>query len=367
MFVSGGCETLQAQQGGPVPAGAVRSSWLWSTTAEQGWDSNVRYITQDDPDYISRINTALAVVRQGARGSLGLTASGSGILYADLNELNTFTYEFVADGRRRLTPRTSGQAGAFYRTRLSTDVIGTLQLPILGLAFQKSGGGTVSAEHLFSTSTTGRAELGYTYVTFDTPVLVPGGALTARLQSTHRYSRRASYIFGLDVQEGRANGLPLSSQAAVAGWQPRLGSVNLRLIGGVTRFSSGGPAKFLPTGTAEVRDSIGPGTLSAGYTRSVSQAFGIGQLLTTGAATVAYDFQAKRGNFVTLGASMADSKVSSGAGLRFKSRAATAAFRRVLPNGFTFGSGVSYRQREDVTTASGTAAQVQIGYTLGSR
>lgn len=86
MFVSGGCETLQAQQGGPVPAGAVRSSWLWSTTAEQGWDSNVRYITQDDPDYISRINTALAVVRQGARGSLGLTASGSGILYADLNE-----------------------------------------------------------------------------------------------------------------------------------------------------------------------------------------------------------------------------------------------------------------------------------------
>ncbi len=360
--------SLEAQRSGPVPAGSVHSSWLWTTTAEQGWDSNVRYLTgDDDKDFVTRINTAVAVLRQGARGSLGLTAAGSAIRYNELSPLNTYTYEFNLNGIRRLTPQTTGQAGAFYRTRLTTDVLGTVQLPLLGLSFQKSGGGVVSADRRFSAASTGHAEIGYTYVTFDSPVLVPGGALTARASSTHQYSRRAGYTFVADVQEGKANGLPLSSQSVGAGWLPRLGSVQLRLIGGVTRFSSGGPAKFLPTGSAEGRDSIGPGVLSAGYTRAVSQAFGIGQLLTTGAATVAYDFQAKRGNFVTLGASMADSKVSSGAGLRFKSRAATASFRRVLRSGFTFGSGVAYRQREDVTKASGMAAQMQIGYTFGSR
>lgn len=361
---------VEAQRTAPAPApavGAARSSWLWVTTAEQGWDSNVRYVSADDADLLSRLNSALVVSRQSMRGSLAVNLGGSAVRYTELTQLDTYTYDLSVEGTRRLTALTSGTASVMHSTRLSTDIVGGAQLPLLALALQRATGGKVSGEHRFSSATTGLAEAGYMYVSFDTPLLVPGGAFTAKLQTTHRYTSRDAVLLVGELQTGRANGLPLSSQALSAGWEPQLGTMRLRIIAGATRLSAGGPSKVIPTGIAEARDSVGKGVLAATARRAVAQAFGLGQLLTTNEGNISYDFQARRGNFLTLGASIAESRVSSGVGVPFRSSAATADIRRVLRSGVTIGAGAAWRQREDVTKASGLAAQVQFGYALSSR
>lgn len=345
----------------------TRSSWLWVTTAEQGWDSNVRYISADDADRINRLNSALVVSRQSLRGSVAVNVGGSAVRYAALGQLDTYTYDIGVEGKRRLTVRTSGTAGVTHSTRLSTDVVGVPQLPLLALALQRATAGKLSGEHRFSSATTGVAEAGYRYVSFDTPLLVSGGAFTAKAQTTHRYTSRDAVVLVGEVQAGRANGLPLSSQTLAAGWEPQHNTMRLRLLAGATRFSSGGPSKLIPTGVVDVRDSVGQGLLAATVSRSVTQAFGLGQLLTSTGGNLSYDFQARRGNFLTLGVAIAESRIASGGVVPFRSSAATANIRRVLQSGVTLGAGVAWRQREDVVKASGLAAQVQFGYALSSR
>lgn len=350
------------------PPTIARSSWLWRTTVEQGWDSNVRFATgTDDPDYVSRVNSSVGLLRSGLRGSLGVIVDGSLVHYNQIEGLNTTNYNVDLQAKRRLTPRTSGAAGVFHRKLLATGVVGAVQLPLLALANQTSTGGMAQLDHRFSPKTSGSLDAAYTFVDFDTPALVSGGAVQVRARARRQYTSRDAVLLEGVLQSGRSNGLPLSAQTVEAGWEPRLGGTGLRLLGGVTNVSTGGPSRLLPTGLAEVRDSIGRGLFSAGFARAVAQAFGVGQLLTTSSGNVAYDFQARRGNFLTLGASIADSRESTGSGVRFQSSLFSASLRRVLSNGTTFGCGVAYREREDVTKASGLGAQMQFGYTFGSR
>lgn len=350
------------------PASMVRSAWLWRTTMEQGWDSNVRFTSgADDPDYVSRVNSSVALLRAGLRGSMGVIVDGSLVRYNQIEGFNTVNYDLILTGKRRITPLTTGTAGVFHRKLLATGVVGAVQLPLLALANQTSTGADMMVEHRLTPKISGVLDAAYTFVAFDTPALLSGGAVQVRVRGRRQYTSRDAVLLEGVVQQGRSNGLPLSAQTVEAGWEPQLGRVGLRLLGGMTRVSTGGPSSTVPTGLAEVRDSIGHGLFSAGTTRSVAQAFGVGQLLTTTAGSVAYDFQARRGNFLTLGASIADSRESTGAGIRFQSSLFSASLRRVLSNGATFGCGVAYREREDVTTASGLGAQMQLGYTFGSR
>lgn len=356
-----------AQIGAVSNASAGPSAWLWTTTAEQGWDSNVRYVADGDPDRILRLRSALSVRRQGARGAVSLLGGGNLIRYGKTTGLNTFAYEAELAGTRRFTLRTTGTVGAFSRTQLATDVYGAANLPLLVLANQKAVGGTASLERRFTPTTTGRIEGGYATVTFDTPLLVPGSALTGKALLTHKYRSRGSVLLTAEAQDGKAMGIPLSMQSLSAGWDASVGHVQVRVIPGVTHIAAGGPSRMLATGLAQVADSLGPGAWTVGVSRLASQAFGLGQLLTTNAATVAYDFQARRGNFFTLAAAIADSHESTGAGTQFQSSSLTAAMRRVLLSGVTFGWGVSWRQRKDISQAEGFAAQAQFGYSLGSR
>jgi Putative beta-barrel porin 2 len=363
---SSGIATAQRRPETKAPA---RSSWLASLTAEQGYDSNVRFFTADTADLVSRANGTVAVTRQGARGRLSVSLAGSTIYFADTRDLNANTYGVGLDGERRLSPRTTGRAGASYQTRLAADIGGlTSGQPLLRTAYQRSYGGTGALERRFTFNTTGRVDVGYSSVSFDNPSLLPGSALTGSARLSRQLARRGMLVVLSEVQEGRTQGVPLSVQSLGAGWEPRFGSIFGRLVLGATRAASGGPAKILPTGAAQLGDSLGGGALVAGYARSVSQAFGLGVLLTTSVASASYDFQAKRGNFVTIGGAWSNSGPSGGGvGTEFRTRTVSAGFRRVLSTGVTFGLGASYRDRKDLTEASGFGGQAQFGYTIGSR
>jgi hypothetical protein len=350
------------------PATSPRNSWLWRTTAEQGYDSNVRFANgTNDPDYVSRLNSSIAVLHSGPRGALGFLLDGSLIRYNSITELNSTNYDVGLTGRRRFTPRTTGTTAVFHRKLLATGVVGAAQLPLLALANQTSSGAAAGLEYRFTPRLVGALDADYTYVEFDTPALLSGGALQVRGRLRKQYTSRDAVVLEANVQQGRANGFPLAAQTLEAGWEPQLNGIRLRMLGGATRVSTGGPQSIVPTGLVEGRDSVGRGVFAAGVSRSVAQAFGIGQLLTTTAGNLSYDFQARRGNFLTLGASIADSRESTGSDLRFQTSQFTASLRRVLSNGATFGCGVAYREREDVTRASGLGAQMQLGYTFGSR
>jgi hypothetical protein len=351
----------------------ARNSWSLSTTAEQGWDSNVSYLAGKDPDYVRRLNAQLAVIRVGPRGSVGLRGSGGAISYERRKEFETFQSELALEGTRRISPLNTGTATGFYSRRLTTDLFGGLGLPILGgLILQQSVGGSVMGVRRLTPRTSARVDATYTSVTFDSPALIPGSVFGTVALLSHRYARQSSVSLGAEVQQGTALGNPLALQTVSAGWSPELGGVQARLIAGGTRISSGGPASYLPTGLAELSDSLGKGLWRAGFVRSASQAFGLGRYLTTNAGSIGYDVQAGEGNFLSLGAFIASSAQSGTAlpgqqNTPFRTRAATAAYRRVLSSGITLGLGASYRERDDFVKATGYSGNFALGYTLGRR
>jgi hypothetical protein len=359
-------DTVSAQRANG-PATPARSSWLASFTAEQGYDSNVRFVEADTADAISRANGSLAIIRQGERGRAQLNLGASLLRYLDTRDLNAFIYSVGVEGERRITSRTTGTASASYSTRQSSDLTGGFGLPLLRVAYQKSIAATGSLSRRLTSNTTGLVDVSFTNVTFDTPSLQPGSALIARGRVTRQLARRGAVLALAEVQEGRSQGIPLSTQSVGAGWEPQFGQFFGRFQLSATRISTGGPARIRPTGAAMLGDSIAGGALTAGYTRSVSQAFGLGVLLETDVASVQYEVEARKGSFVSIGGSIAEAAQASGVGGRFRTRAATAGLRKVLLNGVTFGLGGAYRDRLDVPNARGFVGQVQFGYTFGSR
>lgn len=351
-------------QGG---AATVRSSWLWTTTGEYSWDSNVLYspAETEQSDYVRRINTSLRAVRARARSTLDLTASGSAISYQSLRALNLFSWDVAAGGTRRISANTGAAASVFYRNLLAGDsrVTTTPSTLLLERTEQRSLGGAASIARRLTPFLTASASGGYSQASFSTPGLIAGNAINGLASLRRQLRRTGSLGATFSLEQGNAQGIPLRTQSLSADWVSRIKSVNVALNGGITRLANGPTARFTGIGGVQLSDSIGFGSLSGGYTRSVSQAFGLGTLLETDGLAATYDFQARRGNFVSFSGFWGVSRASTG-GPALKSLGSSLGVRRVLPSGFTVGGGGSYRQREDIARASGFSASIQLGYTF---
>jgi hypothetical protein len=357
-------QRIEAARG---PSTERRGSWGLITTVDQGWDSNVRFLSSSDADYITQVRSVLTGMRVRPRGRIGVTASGGLVRYGALSSFNTFNYSAIVDGSRRLTPFLTGWASAGYQKLLTVDVVGP-GLPLLGLANQNTVLGNLGIERRFTPLTSLRVEGGYTSTTFDTDRLLPGDVITGRSELRHRYSPRGAMSLVAKVQQGDAQGVSLEAQALEAGWEPRIGSATLRVLAGATRVVLASTTTYLPTGSVQLSDSVGArAVFQAGLSRDVAQAFGLGQLLTNEIGTVSYDFRARSGDFLTLTGVVARSSPTSGTGTEFVTQAVTAGVRRVLSTGVTFGAGATYRRRKDVVVASGYGGLISLGYSLGSR
>lgn len=363
------CASALHAQGG-VAAGPARSLWLLTTTGEYGYESNIVYAAAPDAvsDFLARLNTSLRVVRARARTTLEMQASGSALFYQRSKPLNALAYDVSGTGTRRISAATAGSATVYYRNLLTNQglVTGPGSL-LLRRAIQRSIGGSFTLGRRVSAFTNAGLSGSYTNVTFDTPGLIPGAAFTGLAAVRHQFRRAGTAGVLLAMEEGSAQGSPLRAQSASGEWGSVVKKVRLQITAGVTRSATGPVARYLMTGAALVGDSIGPGSFSAGYSRSASQAFGIGQLLVTDGFTSSYDFQARRGNFVTVSGFIGESRLSTGVGTALKSSGVSAGFRRVVQSGLTVGGGASYRQRRDIVQASGYGVSLGAGYTMPSR
>jgi hypothetical protein len=346
-----------------------RSSWFASASAEQGWDNNVRY--ESDSSRISdsnrRLSGVIQATRARARTVLGLSANGSIVRYSKLQALNVVSYDINATATRRLSANTSGSAGAFFRNVLSSEVVTTPTTLLFQRAIQKSVGGALGASRRFSPFNTGTIDLSYSNVKFDRPGLIPGSSLSGRAQFGHALRTRGAIGLVADISQGDAQGVRLATQSLSVTVAPKIAKLSIAIAAGATRTVTDSASSFLPSGSVQVGDSIGPGSLSVGYSRGASQAFGLGSLLVTDALSGSYDFQARRGNFVTVGGWWGRSKPSSGPGISLKSRSVSVSFRRVLKMGITVGGSGAYRKREDLITASGLSGQIGLGFALRPR
>lgn len=363
-----GSSTLGAQGG--VAAGPSRSLWLLTTTGEYGYESNIVYAPAPDAvsDFLGRLNSSLRVVRARARSTLELQASGSAIFYQKSKPLNAFAYDVSGTATRRISAAMAGSATAYYRNLLTNQglVTGPGSL-LLRRAIQRSVGGSFSLGRRLSAFTNAGVSGSYTNVAFDTPGLIPGAAFNGLAAVRHQFRRAGTAGVLLAMEEGSAQGSPLRAQSASGEWGSVIKKVRLQFTAGLTRSATGPVARYLMTGAAQAGDSIGPGSLSAGFSRSASQAFGIGQLLVTDGFTTSYDFQARRGNFVTVSGFIGKSRLSTGTQADLKSSGFSAGFRRVVQSGLTVGGGASYRQRRDIVQASGYGVSLGAGYTMPSR
>lgn len=355
---------------------AKRNSFLFVTTGEQGWDSNALYVADSvkTSDFIRRFNATVQATKVKARGSVSLLASGSALFYDKLRPLNTLSYNFVTSGTYKLGARTNAIASANYGNQLVGEVTGTAANPLLRRALQRTIGGLGSVDYRLSPFMTTSIGAGYSRVTFDTPGLIPGTSLTGAMSVRRRLRTRGSIGLLADVAHGVALGTALETQTLAADWQPlirALGSVRFDLRGGVTRSVAGTfPARFSPTGSLSVSDTIGRGLLTVSAARAVSQGFGLGALLVTTAEGASYSFEAKRGNLVTLNAYNSQSTATgglSGAALKLRAQGVGGTVRRVFKQGIAIGGGASYRSRRDFVRATGVLVQLQAGFALGSR
>jgi hypothetical protein len=309
---------------------------------------------------------------------------GEGVNYQSGRDLNRATYEVGIDGRRELTTRVSGRAGALYRTILSSELgaIGRMgsdaapdasdapgaapdaaQLP---LSLARSAEASAGLGYRLSPFTTGTTSVGYTRVTFASPLLYPGTAITASSLLSRRYSSNDALILSADLQAGSAQGSPLSTQTMAVGWQPATRWISARFLAGATRSSDSAAVHVTPSASADARLDIGPGGLSVRYARGVSQAFGLGQLLVTDQAGAELEYLTTA-NVVRVAAIRlwSSDPIATSTGLTTTS--ATVDVRHMLRSGLTLGSQLFYRERKSSTQVFGSGVHFIVAYLFGAQ
>ena len=352
-------------QGGST---AKRSFWFLALTGEQGYDANVLFGTTRIPDNVSRLNAALSVFRRLQTGTVSLTASGGALRYVKTDQLNNFYYGVSANAEKRVTSHFTTALQAGYDTRLTTDLAGGgLNLPLLRLATQHVITSSVRATEQFSARTEGVFSANYLDARFDTPTILPGRTFALQSTVTHRYSPYGSVVFDANATQGTTQGLPVSVQTAMTGWQPGIRALTFRVLAGVTHAASNGPSVIRPAASVVLADTVGPGMLSLGTSYTSVPALGLGGVITNAAVGFSYDLQASRGNFVTITGVSALSKQNFRTIPNLRSEALSASLRRVFKTGLTMTLITNYRARKDFTLAKGLSAQAGFGYTFGSR
>ena len=353
-----------------------RGSWLWVTTAEQGWDSNVLYVADSAAarDFIRRINSTVQITKVRSRGSLTFVGTGAVLFYDTAKVLNTLSFNLQASGTYKLGARTNLLAATSFGRQLVGEVSGTVSNPLLSRALQTTLTFTGGLEHRLTPFVTGIIGTSYSRVRFDRIGFIQGNVVTGAGSLKKRFRSRGAVALLADVSQGAALGVALQTQTLAAAWQPQFQFVRSMLFdfrGGFTRSATGSAAAvYAPTGSVTLADTVGKGLLTIGATRSVAQGFGFGILLVTTAEAASYTFQARRGNFVTLSATNQESQATGsqlGPTGRLLSRGFSGNVRRVFRNGVTIGGGTSYRFRDDVVRATGYSVQLQAGFALGSR
>ncbi|HEU4643355.1 MAG TPA: hypothetical protein VFS44_12945 [Gemmatimonadaceae bacterium] len=328
--MSGGSRTLAVLCAGtlavalhahPAAAQATETTrdWLVTLGVESGWESNVRFPEAGDSgDVVTRASGGIAHVIQTPRSRLSLGVAGSAAMFRKLDDMNQRTYSLLGSASRQLTPRFTVGVNGAVNTNYSRGVTYIADAPVLlplTLWRQQMGAGDVS--YTFSPTLTGTANGSWNRVTFDSPLLVGGSTVRAQAGLTRRYASDASIGFTTQFERNITGGQTLDSSAtggamldstATAGetldsysllgeWMRRYGRLELHLRAGavVNGSAAEGAARVLPAAGAELTQRRARGSTSLRYEHSVTQAYGLGRLVSTDQVALATDVTTVRG------------------------------------------------------------------------
>ncbi len=356
--------SLSAQQATTVTR--TPSFWFLVLGAEQGWDTNPLLNPGASSDATTTGGASLSVFKRRQVSTYTITANAGINRFQKNSALTNFSYGVNASADKRLTAAVTvaGQVG--YDTRLSSGVVGAVDLPYLGLVQQKQLTSSMSIVDKLTARTTATGRVGYSQAQFDSPGAIPGILATGSAEVSHALS--PTNVIGLDLnaQQGDTQGATTSLQSVAASWRKTFGHVAFVAGGGVVRAATVGPATFSPLGSVSLADSVGPGYLSGGYSYTVSPAFGLGGIFTTSAGQISYDLQARRGNFLTISGVTGRSTQSGSRGPAFRAEGMSVRLRRVTKTGLALSFGSSYRARKDVYLTKGFGGSFGLGFMFGS-
>lgn len=364
--------------------------------AETGTITNPRYqAAGDSTDVVSRARLGVGVTRRAPRTTLLAAAHGDWQRFRSAAGLSQRTGGASIGAERRVTPRLTARGGLAAQTLLSRGVVMATGLapatpatpgddasgdgfdlpavdglPILPLARTRTSAATTGAELRASARTTLTADGGLARVSFDAPGLAGGTNVQARLRAVRQFT--GDDLVGLAVQSERTTlggqrpvdqrlvdpplppqplaGRPLTTQSALVDWTTaRLpGALRLRLAAGVSVFA---PAPRTvatrPVGGAELGGAALEGAWAVRYARSVSPAFGLGQIVASDQAGASYARVVPGGLVTRLGYDRAWLHTPALPGGRLVTAVSTAEVQRAIVAGLWAGvSGARYTRAQ---------------------
>jgi hypothetical protein len=264
---------------------APSRTWALGMRLQQGWDSNVHFVSAPTDMLVGRVAARAAHARRGPRGDLTLSGEGAAALHGGDSRLNQATYTAEAAGSREVSPRLtghlSGGLGSVYARDSAVLSSQALLLPLVLTRTVAAGGGLryrASPRTLLSAGT--RYERVRFAETTSAPALVGGAVLGATAALDRQVNARDTFTFGFDHRQSDAAGRGGHGRSLTLGWSR---TVSERL----TVNGAGGPMHFTLAGRGTtgwtMRASAGlsarlrRSSLDLRYVRSVDQAFGFGR------------------------------------------------------------------------------------------
>ena len=366
---------LPASAQGPFipPMGPPRGPWDWTLglSASGGYDSNVLFIQPDGAgDYVSRYLGEASAALRTARTSADLYAMGSGAAYRVQTDLDQFTYQVGGDAKITESPRLETRFGAMTQSSLSTLIGPTgAPLPLLPLSLSHTTDVNALTTYKVSPTTTATANVDGVRVTFNTPGLVNASVATMHLALTHEYELNASYGGFYESQFIATPGLLQTLQTAEGTWSAPLGPLTARANAGATVLLAPGnaAAAVRPAGGFGLAYLTKTGNSMLRYDHTLSEAYGIGRVLTTDEVGVSYDRGAisdssTAGYQVILSAYQGWSTYATSPVSRLSAAIASAEVRRALLTGLWVGAGAYLRRRDEGTTITSQGLTLTMGY-----
>ena len=345
---------------------------LWAR-AEESYEVNP-LLQQDGDDlnsFVDNLTAGLGYTFRGPRGDLSFNADGGRLNYHDLPDLSRWTYGGSVRGLYNISPRSSFSVRERY-TVSAQNPAAVLESSGLPVSLVNSRTNSADANlHLGVTRRT-NLDLGVRHekITFDENASLPGigpliagNVLTADARLSRRIGNEDSLGLGYSYAFNLASGTGADVQSAYLSWAGRLGRrVGAALTGGASRLSArevtgvpGVPpdptappivpiaAKWRPSGSAALSAEFRHGSLNAGYSHSVGQAFGFGVERVADFASLSADRRFGRKTTMNINGSYGRTRDVTGSDLNsFDTVAAAAAFRYLLSRRFELNAGYSY-------------------------
>jgi hypothetical protein len=270
-----------------VPEAKRPPRWVASIGLRTGWDSNPLF-SETDPQgsWTGGMTGQFAYAGRYSRGNLSLVGDGAMVRYSDVNQLNEFVYGARANGSWKANPRldlTFDQSFSSTYTHQNQALVESgLVLPQAVVQRLETA---VTAARRLAPRTTLNAVGRYQRVWFPNGELTNGSEATAGLGLSRQLNRGDSvsvaYAYVNDAVPGPSGSRVTNDiQNLTAGWSHQLAQRwSGSLSGGIAVFVPTGETSrsVVPQGAASIERKTARWSLGGHYSRSVSQAFGLGR------------------------------------------------------------------------------------------